>query len=175
MGEISGAARNKGAFDLFVCSTLPVSVLVVDSFAPTCFYSVFCLTMLPVLFQSFLFNSFLFALMVPAACLSSLHPFFSIRSFCPRYSLFLWWVLSREVVPHVAPQCTPAHPRFRLLDCDWFDCSVTMRNPEVFINPTLHQHSRLAAVLSVYLDKTGNRAAVSPVWHHTAWNVSLSR
>ncbi len=67
------------------------------------------LTMLPVLFQCFSFNSFLSALLagchLPPSLLSSSPPLLLHPSFPPPlYSLFLWWVYSGGGRP---PSCCP--------------------------------------------------------------------
>lgn len=129
MGEISGAERNKGLFPphfhvlvwffAFCHFHFPVcfsfwSLLI----NPSClgvpfalslqFYSVF---ILPSLLFLFTFHSFLSVLL--AVCHLPICPHFTsilLSSFSlPLFSLFLWWVHSREDVPPVFPQCMSAH------------------------------------------------------------------
>ena len=169
MGEISGAARNKGVFgSLFVCCIPPCfwffSLLFVFSFCALLVLNVspyplfilfpflasislssFWLSLLhlPLFFLLFgflspcyqffssvvSFNSFLSALL--AGCHLPVSPLcISISISIPSspfvfFSLFLWWVHSGEDVPLVVPQCTSAHPRCRLLDCDWLVWSLS--------------------------------------------------
>lgn len=202
MGEISGAARNKGAFgSLFVCSALPCVCFftVFQSAYSKCLslssisfgslwlftppssslfllFSFLSLTMLPVLFQCFLLTLSSLPSWLGATCPSLLSPSPSLLlhpSFPPPlYSLFLWWVRSREEVPLVFPQCTSAHPRCRLLDCDWLVwslSSVAMSNPGVFINPTLRSHcsntaSWLTAGWSSFLTFTHGQMREPSCW-----------
>lgn len=117
LGEICGAARNKGAFYscLFSYCVLfhsPFLVSLISDFSPchlSC-YSVFCYRCVCVFF---LFNSFLFDRGGGGTCpslLSSpsllLHPLFSSSAvyFSGEYSV------GRTFLP-VSPQCTSAHPQ----------------------------------------------------------------
>lgn len=132
MGEISGAERNKGLFPphfhVLVCffCFLPFSfsclfLLLVSAYSSFMSCGSFCV-IASVLFSfysadtsfpMFSFNSFLSALL--AMCHLPICPHFTsilllLSSFSHTlFSLFLWWVHSREDVPPVFPQCMSAH------------------------------------------------------------------
>lgn len=125
MGEIGGAERNKGLFPphfhvlvwffAFCHFHFPVFLLLVSAYSSFMSCGSFCIIasvfILPSLLFLFTFHSFLSALL--AVCHLPICPHFTsilLSSFSlPLFSLFLWWVHSREDVPPVFPQCMSAH------------------------------------------------------------------
>lgn len=130
MGEISGAERNKGLFPphfhvlvwffAFCHFHFPVFLLLVSAYSSFMSCGSFCIIASVLLsfysavtFPMFSFHSFLSVLL--AVCHLPICPHFTsilllLSSFSlPLFSLFLWWVHSREDVPPVFPQCMSAH------------------------------------------------------------------